>query len=242
MLTRSWRKFRGTIGENWPWLILDFVIVVAGVSLSFLVQDWRESRAEARSERRVLVSLRDDLERDQQLLEIWGQVIDSMVEAHDTILDPAVREAASAEELDLAIDMAQTYQTFDPTDGTWRNLDSSAGFDSEERRRILAGLRALYGSGGHAIATEWSQINGEFVRQRLIPWIEEHAPYVPPSADPNLPTPLSRVLPTLLENDTFLNLVRTGKGYRLAQRTVFEAVAMQTSAVVEMLDEEIGDR
>ena len=79
MMLRAWQRFRQTARTDWPWLVLEFAVVVAGVTLSFALQDWRDQRDAGAERQRLLRALRDDLLADVAMLQHDADLLDELL-------------------------------------------------------------------------------------------------------------------------------------------------------------------
>ncbi|MEM8713358.1 MAG: hypothetical protein AAGG01_20625, partial [Planctomycetota bacterium] len=105
---------------DWLRLFLEFVIVVAGISLSFWLQDLRQAEGERAEERRFLAGLQRDLRSDHERLTRSAEMFGRMVESIDGLIDPARRAELSDEDMDIAMDALLTYAGFSPVRATYQ--------------------------------------------------------------------------------------------------------------------------
>ena len=61
-------RFLKTLRYDWPRLIVELFVVVAGISISFALDEWRRDREDRREERRNWEAIRDNLGADSVYL------------------------------------------------------------------------------------------------------------------------------------------------------------------------------
>ncbi len=240
MMLRAWQRFRQTARTDWPWLVLEFAVVVAGVTLSFALQDWRDQRDAGTDRHRLLKALRDDLLTDVAMLEQDLAVLDALAAAHWLVLDEERRGAASPEDLDTALDRIITYKVFTPNDTTWRMMESTGSLTLMDAEALLPRVVRLYEQGYPGVE-EWAHINRDFVLRELIPFVDAHAPFVGATEDALSVAGLHRTLPTLVALSHYMNLVRTGRLYKSAQRAVTLGVKDEAQAIADAIAERLAE-
>lgn len=234
MLMLRLRGAADGLRRHGTWLALEFVVVVTGLTLSLLLQDRAQALQREASERRLLGALRDDLLADTRDMERRIAAIDRLVEFHTLLLDPARREAATPAELDAAVDGVITYLGFASRDVTYRTLDASTIAGSEHREVFRAAI-TLY-TGAYRSAQEWAEIDKHLVLERMIPFLDDHAPHVPRGANPLDPAGLHQTVPALVGQPRFLNLLTTARLFKTGLRMSIEIARKAALELLEQLE------
>lgn len=231
MLIARLGRLAGGLRQHGTWLLLEFVVVVAGLTLSLLLQDQAQAAQRAAQERKLLAAFADDLQADLAAMELHLKGIELFVDRHEVVLDAERRAAADERVLDQAVDALISYLPFAPHDVTYRTLDASA-IAGSSHRELFREVIALH-TGPYRGAVEWSDIDRHFVLERMIPFLDLHGPYVERAANPLDPTGLHRALPELVDDRRFLNLVNTGRSFKTGVKL---SVTMARDAATALLD------
>ncbi len=216
-------------------LFLEFVIVVAGISLSFWLQDLREQRAGRAEEARFLAGFKGELREDLDVLrgqiESLGQSVDRLHAA----MDPEKRVALVNQELDQVMDIALTYTGFRGSLATYAELRQTGGSHLIRDKGVLGELIHLY-ERDYSQAEEWDRINRNFVLERMFPYLEDFGPHVATTLDGTTVSGLHPVFIALENEPRFRNLMRSNSTFKEAQAAVFTALTVKIERAIELLD------
>lgn len=169
------QRLKSTLRDDTPRLLLDLLIVVAGVSISFALQDWRTATSERSTEARYLRSFADELELDRIELSRLIDVQEKAILDLRKVLQPTERALLGATEIDVAMDHALGYLTFSPANATYFELRQTGASRLIRDKALLQSILALY-ERRYAAAVEWDGISRKFVLDRIFPFIDEHGP------------------------------------------------------------------
>jgi hypothetical protein len=211
------RRFGRAIRADWPSLVIELVVVVLGITISLAVDEWRKDREDRRAERRTWESISEDLRADSTYLVARLVQLDGMVRAYDGLLGNAPPDS-----LDIYMDRAISYLVFTPTQSAYRELQQLAGSRLIKNRPLLGELTNTYNR-EYVRAAEWDAIGRDFVLGRMIPYLDETAPYVEGVSGGETATGLTHVYQAVGKRDHFRNLVRTNRLFKDAQRSVYKA-------------------
>lgn len=174
---------RGLLRDEWPRLLLDLAILVAGITASFALEDWRQRRQDEATERRAWATVAENLAADTTQLASRLAQLRTQVDACDRLLAGAVPPDSAG----LLLDRAMVYVTFVPTDYGYDELRRTSSARELRARGLLGDLARLHGR-AYALATEWDAINRRFLLDRFYPYLEAEAPA--PYLDPDAATAL----------------------------------------------------
>ena len=152
---------------------LQLLVVVLGVTISLGLDEWRGQRRSARQAEELVERLRADLAVDLGEIEASIDRTDRMVAAYRRLLSPDAA-ALPDDSLDVYLDLAVSYSIFLPNDEAYegmRQTGASALLASDLRADVIRLYTRAYGR-----AAEWDEINRRFVLERMIPYLETHAP------------------------------------------------------------------
>jgi hypothetical protein len=221
----SMRHFTRVLRGDWPRFAIELVVLVAGITISFAVDEWRREREDRRAERRMWEAIHEDLGTDSTYLVTRIAQLDGMVRAYDGLL-----QGGPSDSLDLFMDRNISYVVFTPTQGAYRELQQLAGSRLIRNRRLLAELTNAYNR-EYVRAAEWDAIGRNFVLDRMIPYLDETAPYVEGTGGGLVATGMAPVYRSVASRDRFRNLVRTHRLFKTAQKSVYEATLARVAAL-----------
>jgi hypothetical protein len=226
-------RLRG-VREEWPRLLLEVVVLVIGISISFALEEWREERQAGRDERRVWRAVHEDLAADSLFLSRRIGQIRTMLASYERLL------RNQPDSLDVDMDRLVSYVAFRPADGTYEEVRQGSG--SRLRNRELVGRLASLHTRDYDLVREWDAITRDFVLERMFPYLDLEGPHVPTTAEGSTIVGLSSVYRALASRDAFRNLVRTHHGFKQAQLVVYERALVATRDLMKRLEPAFAER
>lgn len=228
------RRFLDVLRDDWPRLTVELLVLVAGITLSFALDEWRREREDRRTERRAWEAIHEDLAADSIQLAGRVQQIGLMTRAYDGLL-----AGGPADSLDVFMDRAISYVVFTPRLGAYRELQQMAGSRLIRNRALLGDLTNSYNR-EYVVAAEWDGITRDFVLERLIPYLDATAPYVDGVAGGTTAVGMSGVYRAVATRDQFRNLVRTNRMFKEAQRATYQGTLARVAALRARIAEELA--
>ncbi|WP_420455114.1 hypothetical protein [Rubrivirga sp.] len=215
-------------------LLLQLAVVVAGVTISLGLDEWRSHRADVAEAEQLAQRLRADLVLDLEALDVSTDRIGRMAAAYERLLAP---DAASLpdDSLDVYVDYAVSYVLFPPNDEAYegmRQTGTSALLDADLRADVIRLYTQTYGR-----TAEWDDINRGFVLERMIPYLEANAPETSARIEGATWIGLSTAFRALQDDVHFRNLLRTNLLFKQVQRTVYDS----TTAAVRRLAPQLAE-
>jgi hypothetical protein len=229
------RRFARVLRTDWPRLVVELAVLVAGITISFAVDEWRRDREDRRAERRMWEAIHGDLAADSAYLAARVVQLGAMVRAYDGLLAGGPNDS-----LDVYMDRAISYVVFTPTQSAYRELQELAGSRLIRNRVLLADLTNAYNR-EYVRAAEWDAIGRNFVLERMIPYLDANAPYVEGTGGGEVAVGLAAVYRSVGKRDHFRNLVRTHRMFREAQRSVYQATLTRVTNLRARVGAEIGN-
>lgn len=220
---------------DWTRLFFEFVIVVVGISLSFWIQDWREQAAMQKEETRYLKGFTQELRTDLEILRKRMDLLKRVSAGIRASLDPTQRETLTVTQLDQIMDAALTYAGIAPSKATYTEFRQTGGSKLFKDKALLADLIHLY-ERDYNQATEWGDINRDFVLDRMFPYIEEHGPGVSGSVEGTMATGYHVVFLALEHEQRFRNLLTTNVTFKDGQRAIFGGLVTRIEEVLARLE------
>ena len=214
--------------------LLQLLVVVLGVTISLGLDEWRTRRADARRADELVQRLRADLRTDLGELDGALDRTGQMIAAYRRLL---ASDAASLpdDSLDRYVDLAVSYTLFLPHDEAYegmRQTGASALLDGDVRADVIRLYTRTYGR-----ATEWDEINRQFVLERMIPYFETEAPETDSEAVGATWIGLADAFRAVQSDPQFRNLLRTNALFKGAQQAVYDS----TRAAARRVERRLGD-
>jgi hypothetical protein len=211
--------------RDWPLLIIELAVLIAGITISFAVEEWRSERQEARAERRVWQAVHDNLAADTLALTRRIGQVRSMMQSYERLM------RGVEDSLDVDMDRLLTYVSFRPTDHALEEIRQGSG--SRLRNRPLVGELASLYTRDYDLAREWDNITRGFVLDRMFPYLDTHGPYVPIKTSAGVIVGLAPVYRALAPRSEFRNLVKTHFAFKEAQLTVYGRALVSARALMK---------
>lgn len=206
--------------DEWPRLFLELVVVTAGVSLSFALQDWRQAQRERSEEQRLLEGLRADLNIDAANLERRSEVLDLWIEHLVALQSPAARKELDNTAIDQAMDALLSYSSFAASKATYQELRQTGSSSLIRDKALLRRVIETYES-AYPAAKEWDDLNRSFVLDQLFPFIDREGPSFESRADVAFTADYHRVFEALEDDTRFRNQMRTALLFKRGQKQIY---------------------
>jgi hypothetical protein len=220
-----------TVREEWPRLVLELVVLVVGISASFALEEWRGDQENARIERRAWEGVRDELAADTLSLARQIERVQRMARA-----DSALLAGPPPDSVDTYLDQAISYTGFTPTANAYAELRATSA-QRQLRRRALFGALAALQLREYERVGQWDAINRQIVLDRVVPYLDEHAPASYAASTGGLETRGLGDTWAALRNDRVLrNLLATQRNFRDAQAQVYGLALARARAVLADVD------
>lgn len=212
---------------------LQLLVVVLGVTISLGLDEWRGRRQADREADDLVQRLRADLALDLSEIAVAVERNDRMIAAYRRLLAPDAA-ALPDDSLDRYVDLAVSYALFLPNDEAYegmRQTGTSALLDPDARADVIRLYTRAYGR-----AAEWDEINRRFILERMIPYVETHAPETDATAVGTTWIGLADAFRAVDDDPVFRNLLRTNVLFKTAQRAVYDS----TRTAAERVDRRLA--
>ena len=199
--------------------LAEFIIIIAGVTVSFLVNEWRENKKTETKKQHLLVDINNDLHADSLVLESMGQLYQIMANAHDTLLSSRKRQL-NPDSLTQYLEHFTSYHPFTETANTYKRINADNELTIERSDSLIwyyLNLHNLVYPRMH----EWLFVEKEFVMNTALPYMNRNAPFIYSS-----PTNRSFdgvVFYELRKKDEFMNYLKSGRVYKQGMLKVTKA-------------------
>lgn len=203
----------------------EFLIIIAGVTVSFFLNEWRESNKMEEKKISLLHEISHDLVSDTILLSFSVDLYKNLLSSHDSLLKQR-NEDLSSDSLDIYVDQVASYFPFKETQNTYLKITSDPNLVINKEDTLIERFLLIHNQ-LYNMSHEWTSIEKDFVLNQLIPYMDMHAPFLYPP--PHNKSFQGEVFNKLKEKDVFMNLLKTGRSYKSAILQVNQAVLAQVT-------------
>jgi len=229
------KSLRSTLRRDWTLLVFELAIVVLGISISFALQDWRQGRKDFAEEQRLLASFAAEIRQDREVLAMNTEAIEHSLATIRSALDPKTRAELDEKALDQVMDMALGYNSFSPSVATYFELRQTGGSGLLRDKVLLRRIIALY-ERFYPQASEWDDINRNYVLQTMFPFVDENGPAFESEVEGAFAHGYHAVFVALESNPKFRNLLRSNTMFKEGQRVVYGQLIQAADSLLEDLE------
>ncbi|MFT5668417.1 MAG: hypothetical protein ACI9DK_002621 [Vicingaceae bacterium] len=196
----------------------DLIIIIAGITVSFVVNEWREGKKLETKKEQLLLDISKDLYADSLVLDKIITHYKTMARSHDSLLKYQ-RGTVDEDSLNIYLDHFTSYIPFNPTANTYKRINSDPEMNIQRKDSLIWHYLNLHNTVYPGIK-EWFYVEKEFVLKTGLPYMDQHAPYIYPS-----PVNYSfdgKVFYELRKKDEFMNYLKSGRVYKSSMITIYE--------------------
>lgn len=233
------RKLADYLREGWPRLVLELLVLIIGISLSLMIDGWRTGLEHRQTERRTLAAIRENLASDTLVIGRQSTRLRDMIHAYDQLLKPGAADSLPPDSVDRYMDLAISYVAFSRNDNAYEEMRQTGSSAFVRDKALLNEIINLYNR-EYFRAQEWDGIDRNFVLNRMIPYVDDNAPYFPVGSRDGVligTTPAFRVL---VQQDRFKNLLKTNRLFKEAHVTVYGLTRARIDSLLVELDRTLG--
>ncbi len=202
--------FRRSKKTNRSTYFVDFLIIIAGIMVSFMLNEWREDKAIKEKKHTLLLEISKDLKKDSLMLAVTIKTYNAMLRSHDSLLLNIDSEIAE-DSLHIYLDHVVSYVPFKETKVSYQKIMNDPELVIEKEDSLIEGFMILHNL-FYPNIHEWLEIEKDFVLHQLLPYMDENAPFIYPT--PNYYSFDGRVFNSLKKEEHFLNMVKSGRLYK----------------------------
>mgnify|MGYP003654236634 CR=1 FL=1 len=210
-MSRTFRKSKGSY-------FAEFLIIIAGITVSFIVNEWRASKKMENKKEQLLVDINKDLYADSMVLHRTIAIYEIMANSHDSLLKYRTGTLDSDSLTDF-LDHLISYMPFNQTANTYKRINTDSEMTIERKDSLI-----WYYMNLHNIVypgmKEFFYVEKDFVLNTVLPYMDQNAPFVYPS-------PVNRsfdgsVFYELRKEDEFMNYLKSGRVYKRSMVQVYQ--------------------
>lgn len=195
--------------SKWSYFV-EFIIIIAGITVSFILNEWRETNKYELKKEHLLVDINKDLYADSLVLNRMIEVYQTMASSHDTLLEYRTG-TLELDSLNDYLDHFTSYMPFNATANTYKRINSDPEMTIERKDSLIWYYLNLHNSVYPQIDS-WFEVEKSFVLNTALPYMDKNAPFIYPS-------PVNRsfngeVFYELRKKDEFMNYLKSGRVYK----------------------------
>jgi hypothetical protein len=166
-----------TVRRDWPRLLLDVVVLILGITISFALEQRRSSAADRKKERYALNAVHDDLVRDTLQLTSDMRTLYTQASHLGALLDSTQVKHLSTDTIAAIFNHdALQFQTFLLTQSAFDQMKATGASTTIRNRALVRRLVGFYSSGMRRLYA-WDDIAREHMVDRIQPYVTEHVPF-----------------------------------------------------------------
>lgn len=228
------KKLFRVLKNRWPEYLIEIFVIIIGISLTLLLNNWREHRIERKTEVKLLESIRENLVADTLTLNGRLQNMGIFVHAHKQFLSPSI-DTFSSDSILTYMDLLATYTMFQGTDVGYQELKQSKSSTTIQNRILLQKVIQHY-ERKYDLIKEWNDIDKSFVLNDVIPFLNQNIKY---KEGPFLHNDAESAVLLLENNDYFKNLIKSGGIYKHIVKLFYARIFADTKILIDEIDTEL---
>lgn len=225
--------------RNLKYYIAELLILVLGISLSFLLNEYRVLQSEKKLERELLTQFRDNLILDSMAISAQLQSLEVRMKASRSLLS-ITSQTEYADSTARNLIFLMNYGGFYPTDITYHEMRSLGNSHLIKNKELLNELVQLYES-DYDLVAEWASADRGFLLNDMLPYMNRNLPFARQFNFGVLPNAKKRDLMRVLMEDETRYLIQYSEIMKMGNTQVFQNANREVRRVIEMINKELGD-
>lgn len=219
----------------WPKYIIELFVIIFGITISFMLQNWQEGKKLLKAEQALLERIYNDLAEDTLALTQELESIEDILDRGAVLLEFSELKTLDPDSINKALLSQLQYSYFFKKDIGYQTIKAGNASNILRNTKLFNQVIRLYATSYRELE-EYCTIDKSFVLQELIPYYNHNFPYVENNNYVNID---KRKLLSLMGDDRFKNLVKTNlvfKGIilRIQKRTIDDIKQVMESIHEEM--------
>lgn len=229
------KKLFQIIKNRWAEYLIEILVIIIGISLTLLFNNWREQIIENKAETKLLESIRENLVTDTAMLEIRLSTVNQFIGGSNQLLSPNI-DTFPSDSLAKFIDFVATYTKFSGTQIGYQELKQSKSSTIIKNRALLQKI-ILHYEQKYDLMSEWNDVDKNFVLNDMIPFLSQNFQY---SDKPMFLFDDAETTLQLLKNDDyFKNMIKSGMIYKQIIKMFYVQLNKDTKELIDAIDEEL---
>ncbi len=167
------KAFFELIRNEWPRYLIEIFVIIIGITLSFLLNEWRVDRDNRANEIRLLEALHASMTADSTAIIADMQFLKNGIEIYPKVLKSNNLENLPDDSLLQFFFAISAYATFSGQDIAYEEMRQSGGYQLMSNKALLQQIVKMY-SFTYDLIQEWCNIDKNFILNRMLPYQEVH--------------------------------------------------------------------
>ena len=217
----------------------ELIILVLGISLSFILNELRQQQRDLRLEDDLLHQFRDNLILDSLMLSAQTKSLQERTEFAQYLLN-LEENAAYTDSVGLALVYMMNYGGFYASDITYQEMRSRGNSRLIRNKNLLNELIQLY-EADYDLVAEWAEADKTYLLNDLLPHVNETFPFARRLNYSVLSNAKKRELMSVLRNDETRYLIQYSEILKIGNKAVFDNALNEVRRAIGLINEELGD-
>ncbi len=228
------KKIFSILKNRWAEYLLEIIVIIIGISLTLVFNNWKEYRAERKEEIKLLQSIRENLVTDTLNLEGELNVVNKIIYGHEKMLTTEI-DTFSMDSINRYTDFFASYTKFQGTNIGYEELKQSKSSVIITNRKLLQSIITHYEQ-KHQLMAEWNEIDKGFVLNDVLPFLNKNMTYTEGAF---LYNDAATTLALLKNNNQFKNMVKSGSLFKEIIKMVYLKLKKETVDLIKIIDTEL---
>lgn len=155
---------------------LELFVIIFGISVSFLLNEWRENRKNIKAEEVALQAIYNDLKADSLVIENESVVLKNNQKFFTYFLKNAANDRANPDSISRAIGAFAMYTTLETKNVAYEQLKATGQLGLIANKKLLKEIVDIY-TNDYSMARELSSIDKKIVLEQYIPFLIKDSPF-----------------------------------------------------------------
>lgn len=215
----------------------EVVILIFGISISFLLNEWRLNSQAQKEQIKLLEDFQSNLKADSAAISSIVKNLEMQQKASMALIQLKNKESFSDS---IALNFLRTlsYSPFTPTQITYEQMKSLGASDLIENDSLANQLVSLY-EVSYKNVSEWTEIDGAHVKETLIPYTSQHMPFALYLNYPAIDDNGKERFMAELQKDELKYIMQFLLVYKANTKLIFDATAKSIAELLRRIDEEL---
>ena len=211
--------------------IIQLFTVAIGISIPFLMNEWRENVQEIRTEHQSLSTIYENLAMDT--LQLDGQIKNAKIQiGRLEVLLKDNNQALLKDSIDYYLDATISYGLFKATRVGYEEMTQMGNSKLIRNRELRKNVITYYTQVNNYLL-EWNSIDKQFVMEQTIPYYQKHFPYAPYRKYKDLYKKSPARIEQALQKDEFKNKVRENSLFKQRSYGLFKLNKKKAKELME---------
>lgn len=219
------------------YFLAETAILILGISISFLLNEWRLNRQARHEQVELLKDFQKNLKTDSVTVASIAKNLEAQMKASDYLLKlPA--DAVFSDSVAYNLLVTLNYAPFTPTQITYEEMKSLGTSNLIENDTLARGIIRLYEVIYKGVL-EWTDIDGAHIKERLIPYTSDNFPFARNLNYSALDQGSKQRFMAELRKDKFLYIMQYLLIYKASTKVVYDNTFNALTELLSSIESEL---